>query len=104
MKTYSSGNNRVHASSSLEQINAAIAEYEAYAQKHPNQKLSLDLLECAADLREELELRNQSGSTATDLLIVTVGILSIGALAFTIGAIPVLIGFAELAKILAFNF
>jgi len=48
--------------------------------------------------------RNQSGSTAIDLLIVTVGILSIAALAFTIGALPVLIGFAELAKILNFNF
>jgi len=46
----------------------------------------------------------ESGSTATDLLIVTVGILSIAALAVTIGAIPVLIGFAELAKVLAFNF
>jgi len=42
--------------------------------------------------------------TLSDLLIVTFGILSIGALAFTIGALPVLIGFAELAKILNFNF
>ena len=43
---------------------------------------------------------NQSGSTATDLLIVTVGILSIGALAFTVAGLPALILLKALAEVL----
>jgi len=43
---------------------------------------------------------NQSGSTATDLLIVTVGLLSIGALAFTVAGLPALILLKTLAEML----
>jgi len=47
-----------------------------------------------------LSKRNQSGSTATDVLLVTFGILSIGALAFTIAGLPALILLRTLAEIL----
>jgi len=43
---------------------------------------------------------DEDGSTATDLLIVTVGILSIGALAFTVAGLPALILLKTLAEML----
>ena len=61
MKTYRSGKNRVHVCLSLSEIKAAIDEYEQFAAYHPFNNLTPELLGCAADLREELEIRsNQS--------------------------------------------
>lgn len=58
MQVYSSGNPRVHTSSPLESIDAAIEEYERYAENHPDDPLSLDLEEVALDLREEKIIRS----------------------------------------------
>lgn len=58
MKTYRSGRNRVHICLSLTENNAAINEYEQFAAYHPFNNLTPELLECAADLREELEIRS----------------------------------------------
>jgi len=57
MKTYKSGRPRVHSSSTVADIKAAIAEYEQFAKDKPQNNLTPQLIECAADLREELELR-----------------------------------------------
>lgn len=57
MQKYTSGRNRVHNSHTLKEINDAIAEYTAYAEKHPGAPLSVDLLACVTDLHEELKLR-----------------------------------------------
>ena len=46
------------------------------------------------------EVRNQSGSTATDFLLVTLAALSILALVFSLGALPALIMFGQLATML----
>lgn len=59
METYASGRNRVHTSSSKEQILAAIAEYDDFVKRQPSDPLAQLLQECAADLREELELRER---------------------------------------------
>lgn len=56
MKTYKSGGPRVHATTPRAEIIRAIEEYERRAPVLGNQ-LAADLLACAADLREELELR-----------------------------------------------
>lgn len=45
-------------------------------------------------------IKNQSGSTATDCLWLTLAGLSILALTFTVGALPALIVFAQLATII----
>ena len=62
MKTYTSGRNRVHASMSVIEINAAINEYEQFAAAHPLNNLTRELLECVADLREELEIRSKNAA------------------------------------------
>ena len=48
------------------------------------------------------KISNQSGSALTDFLMVTLGALSILALVFTLGALPALILFAQLATALKF--
>ena len=53
---YSSGRPRVHASTPTEEIRAAIQEYEAKASSFDAEDERC-LLETAADLREELNLR-----------------------------------------------
>ncbi len=54
MKLYTSGRPRVHASFTREELDAAITEYEAFAQNNPADPLARELSDCAKDLREEI--------------------------------------------------
>ena len=55
MRRYTSGAPRVHSSMPEAEILAAIEEYERLGPDIPD--LGPELLECARDLREELDLR-----------------------------------------------
>lgn len=70
MKTYSSGRPRVHTSPTVDAINAAVAEYEKFGIDNPEHKLTPLLLECAADLREEIELRAAESRATGELVTV----------------------------------
>lgn len=59
MPNYRSGRPRVHASCTVEQINAAISEYREFLMSNGDDNLSPLLRECSDDLEEELTLRKK---------------------------------------------